>query len=152
MSHQLVESRAKIVPVNGVTVYKGIVAPHYDLCSTIMLNYSEVCIYVLQRTQNRAMRTILMLNRYTRVADMLEVLGFMSIRRRIYYNVVLFVCKMKNGLTPLYLTGEVRMVKERHRYPTGNKCGLDIKATRTETAKKRWYTKGLKCSVVYHRN
>lgn len=37
----------------------------------------------LQRAQNRAMRTILQVNKYTRISDMLEILNFMSIKERL---------------------------------------------------------------------
>lgn len=119
-----------------VTMYRTIIGPHYDYCSTVMINCSEHCMGMLQRTQNRAMRAILMVNRYTPIRTMLQVLGFMSVKQRVHYNVCMLIYKMKNGLSPGYLSEEVRLVSDRHRYETRSRNDIDIAATRTKTAEK----------------
>lgn len=101
-----------------VTIYKSIIAPHFEYCSTIMLNFSENDMDIMQRAQNRAMRAILQCNRYTPIRKMLDALSFMTIKKRMLYNVCLFVHKMKCEMTPPYLSKEVKFVKDEHQYNT----------------------------------
>lgn len=58
---------------------------------------------ILQKTQNRGMRAILRCNRYTRVKDMLDALGFLNIWQKMVYNICVFIYKIKNGMMPGYL-------------------------------------------------
>lgn len=55
-------------------IYKTIIAPHIDYASSIMLNYDRNDIIKLQKIQNRGMRLVLEVNKYTRVEIMLESL------------------------------------------------------------------------------
>ncbi|XP_046737531.1 uncharacterized protein LOC124406219 [Diprion similis] len=89
---------------------------------------------MIQKTQNRAMQSILMVNMFTPIRTMLDVLGFMSGRERMKYNICVLVYKMKNGLAPEYLRSEIRTVSERHGYNTRNKNDLEVRRTRTVTA------------------
>ncbi|CAG5089184.1 Protein of unknown function [Cotesia congregata] len=44
-------------------IYKSIIAPYIDYCSSIMINYSARDLDKLQNIQNRAMRLVLGVNR-----------------------------------------------------------------------------------------
>lgn len=59
------------------TVYKTIIAPHFEYCATIMLGMGSTEKDKLQVAQNRAMRAILHVDCYSRIRDMLEALQFM---------------------------------------------------------------------------
>ena len=59
----------------------------------------------LQKLQHRAMRVILRCNIYTRVNDMLKVLGWMNVYNYIEFNVLMFIHKIKLHVVPPYLQG-----------------------------------------------
>lgn len=109
-----------------------------------MLNCSKENLTLLQKTQNRAMRAILMVNMYMPVRGMLYVLNFMSVREKINFNVCVFVYKMKNGLTPEYLNHHVTTVSEFHDYNTRNKDKIRINRTKTVAAEKSLIYRGFK--------
>lgn len=119
-----------------VLIYKTIIAPHYEYCSSIMLNFSQRMMEMLQKTQNRAMRIILNVNRYTAIKSMLEALCFMNVRQRMEYNVCILVYKMRNNIVPKYLSQEIRYVNEKHAYSTRSSTDIAIERTRTLAAHK----------------
>ena len=67
----------------------------------------------LQIAQNRAMRIILQFNRYTKVKYMLQVVEFMSVRQRLYYNVCIFIFKTVGGVLPKELKNKLQYVGSR---------------------------------------
>jgi len=69
-------------------VYKSIIAPHFEYCATILARMDESQLIRLQVAQNRVMQVILQCDRYARVERMSQVLQFMSVRQRLYYNVL----------------------------------------------------------------
>lgn len=123
-------------------IYNTIVFPHHEYCSTLMINYTDDRLDVLQKLQNRAMRAILNVNKYTSVSLMLKTLSWMSRRQRIIYNTCLFVFKMKNKLYPNYLNDEIKF--HYSHYNTRNKGLLKIAHTRTHSAEKTIVFKGYK--------
>ena len=131
-----------VSPYTLVTVYKSIIAPHFDYCSTIMLNFSEISMSVMQKAQNRAMRAILRCNRFTPITQMLEALSFMNIKERMIYNVCLFVHKMIHGMMPQYLMREVEFVKDVHKYNTRQIENIKVNYCRTNTGQKSMTYKG----------
>lgn len=129
-------------------IYKTIIAPHFNYCSTVMINYDDNKINILQKMQNRAIRNILLVNKYTSIKLMLETLGWLSIRQQIIYNTCIFIYKMINKLTPSYLSELIQYNSERCRYKTRNQKLLNIDFTKTHTAEKtiiykgyNWYNK-----------
>lgn len=109
-----------------------------------MLNCGGKNVSILQRTQNGALRAIVMVDRCIPVKGMLYVLDVMSVKERIKFNVRVLVYKMKNGLTPRYLNELVQTVEEMHEYNTRNKDKIVIRHTKTVTAEKSLEKKGFK--------
>lgn len=108
-----------------------------------MLNYSEFNMKVMQKAQNRAMRAILKCNRFVPIQQMLDALGFMTVKERMVYNVCLFVHKMVYGRMPQYLLREVELdIKNVHKYNTRQEGKLQIKYCRTNTGQKSIKYKG----------
>lgn len=131
-----------------VTVYKSIIAPHFEYCNTIMLNFSENSMSVMQKAQNRAMRAILRCNRFISIRQMLDALSFMTAKERMLYNICIFVHKMVCGMMPQYLLREVEFVKEVHNYNTRQKESIKITYCRTNTGQKTVTYKGYQ---IYNR-
>lgn len=123
-----------------IIVYKTIIAPHFEYCPTILfyVNENEKCL--LQRQQNRAMRAILGVNRYTPIKGMLECLSFMSVNQRLILNNVIFVYKLIHNMLPQYMTDRVRFVHEVHDYHTRQTNEIYIPfAKKTQTQKSLFY-------------
>jgi len=101
---------ANLTPYMRCIVYKAIIAPLFEYCSSILLSVNDTNMQYLQRLQNKGMRVILQCNYRTRVSDMLEALQFMSIKERIEYNTCIFVHKMVIGQCPNYLKNKIKVV------------------------------------------
>lgn len=112
-----------------VLIYKSMIAPYFEYCSTLLVNINEECVNKLQKCQNKAMRIILRVNRYTPIRCMLDALCFLSVRERIKFNVSVFIYKMKNNLLPDYLNRII--VKSDHNYSTRNRNRLLVQKSRT---------------------
>lgn len=125
-------------------IYKSIVAPHFEYCSTLMINYSQNYLDVLQKLQNRSMRMILGVNKYTKINLMLETLGWMSVWERVKYNTMIMVYKMVNNISPKYLQNKLTKSGDTHNYNTRNRSKLCINFTRTYTAEKSITYQGFK--------
>lgn len=121
-------------------VYKSIIAPHFEYCATLLVGMGETQLSKLQIMQNRAMRVIIQCNRYTRVEEMLQVLQFMSIRQRLYYNVCIFIFKIIKGMLPIELGNKIVLVEGRTRQADN----IMIQFRRTKSAQKSLFYEGIK--------
>lgn len=85
-------------------LYKTIIMPHYDYCSTILFLTSAQEIDQLQKLKNRAMRIVLNAEPREHIQTMLDKCDLLSVKQRIYFNVLMFMFKIKRNLLPQYLT------------------------------------------------
>lgn len=115
-------------------IYKSLIAPHFDYCSTIFLSIGETELNLLQKAQNRAMRAIIRCNKYTPIKQMLSALHFFNVRQRIALNTLIFIHKMKLRISPSYLTESLKNVGETHSYNTRQRNNIRIaKCNQTRT-------------------
>lgn len=126
-----------------LTIYKTIIAPHFEYCSTLLINMNDYSMQMLQRAQNRAMRAILGCNRYTPVKDMLDALCFLNVKQRMVFNVCIMVHKIVMGIGPMYLNCLVRKVGDKHNYDTRRRKEIQIDYCRTKIAEKTLMYKGI---------
>lgn len=101
-------------------LYKALIVPHLQFCSTVlwMLNKGEL--QQLQKVQNRAMRVILKCNRYTPINTMLNTLNIMNVNQLVTYRTLIFIHKIKLGSVPEYLGNRIQYVGEIHNHYTRN--------------------------------
>ncbi|XP_011873718.1 PREDICTED: RNA-directed DNA polymerase from mobile element jockey-like [Vollenhovia emeryi] len=125
-------------------VYKTIIAPHFEYCATIMINMGKTELEKLQKAQNRAMRTILQVNRYTRIRDMLVALSFMSIKERLEFNVSVFMYKLVNGMVPNELSSGLELVGDRMGVRTRQAENIKIDFRKTTSAQHSLMYAGVK--------
>lgn len=85
-------------------IYKTVVEPHFTYCSSILFQANNGEIDRLQKLQNKCMRSILKVNRFTNVSAMLSTLEILSVRQLIIFNTIVFIHKMVTDQTPAYLT------------------------------------------------
>ena len=123
-----------------VTLYNSIILPHFTYCSSVIY-VSQVNYCRLQILQNKAMRIILGVNRYTNINIMLEVLGWLDIKKNMYIQTMLFVYKILNKMVPEYLSSRVVSVSAVHSYNTRNKNNSYVNNT----------TKALTYNSLFHK-
>lgn len=108
-------------------IYKAIIAPHFEYCSTILWDIDKKDMELLQRMQNRGMRAILRCHGRTHIATMLDILNFLSVKQRIALNVLKFVDNLSNGRMPIYFKDEVTFLRNVHNYSTRSANQIVIK-------------------------
>lgn len=126
-----------------LTIYKTIIAPHVDYCSTMLFMNSDNELKKIQMLQNRAMRLILKCNRRTHIDLMLDTLNFLSVKQRIYYNTLQMIFKMKNGLLPSYLGELVTYNEEVHNRILRRRSWFRLPFCRKSGSQKSVFYKGL---------
>jgi hypothetical protein len=94
---------SKLSKYSNITLYKAIILPHLDYCSSILFLANNSELNYLQKLQNRMMRTILRSRLDTPIRNMLETLNFLSVRQRVTYNTMVLLYKMEKNLLPDYL-------------------------------------------------
>lgn len=125
-------------------VYKSIIAPHFEYCSTVMVGMGETQIDKLQVAQNRAMRVILQCKRDTRREDMWQALHYMSIRQRIYYNTCIFIFKILRGYLPQTLRGKFIIREERNQRENRQTGNIVLELRKTSGAQRSVFYRGVK--------
>lgn len=93
-------------------LYKSLVAPNIDYCSSILFMLNDTQVDKIQKVQNRFMRLILKAPWLTPIKDMLDNLKWKSIKQKICFNTLKFIFKILNGETPQYLTEKLTQRKD----------------------------------------
>jgi hypothetical protein len=108
----------KLTPACKITLYKSLISPHIDYCSSILFSATNEQFGKLQKLQNKIMRLIIGCNRYTRINDMLSTLGWLNVKQRVYFNTLVLIFKMKNHMLPNYLSEKLSYVRDMHDHNT----------------------------------
>lgn len=105
---------------NRIKVYKAIIAPHFEYCSSILSIFNIGQFEELQKLQNRAMRIILRCKKYTSVNSMLETLKWMNVKQRIMYRTLVVVFQIKKKMLPNYLSSRICYVGDTNTHNVRN--------------------------------
>lgn len=116
----LSRNRKKFDRPTKLLLYKSLIAPSIDYCSSMLFLATSTEINELQRIQNRALRTITSSSIYTSVNSMLLDTNLMSIRQRINYNVLLMIYKARKNMLPSYFTAFFARVGDSQPYNLRN--------------------------------
>ena len=101
--------RNKVSMLTSINIYNTMLKPHFEYGSTILYTCcTEQQLTRLQKLQNKAMRSILQLNRYTPTTFMLDALRWLNVHKRSELNTLNFIQKMKIGEAPEYLTEQLK--------------------------------------------
>lgn len=95
-----------------IMLYKTLIEPYINYCSSILFLACEYDLERIQKLQNRVMRNILKMNKRTSQVTLLEILQFLSVKQRIFYNTMISIFKIINNLWPDYLTKKITFNKE----------------------------------------
>lgn len=125
------------------TIYNTIVLPHFHYASTIlyMANCGEQ--NRLQVLQNRAMRAILRCSRYESVNGMLKKLNWMNTKELLEYSALVFIHRIKLGLSPNYLNGKLKTFAEVHDHDTRSKTSFILEHHNTKSAQNTVFFKAV---------
>lgn len=126
-----------------ITIYKTIIAPHFDYCSTLLFLSDHAAFDRLQKLQNRAMRAVLKCMKLTPISFMLEALDWLSVKQRVYATTLTFIYKLQRGLLPRYLSEMVTFNGEKHNYRTRSRDDFHVTVTRTSKEWNSLFHRGL---------
>lgn len=126
-----------------VLLYKSLIAPDIDYCSSILFLCNETEMHELQKIQNRALRTLTNGNSYSRSAEMLAETGLLSVRQRIFYNTLLLIWKIRTGHLPSYLNEFFHTLGDSQPYSLRNATRLRPPRTITSAAQNSVIYKGV---------
>lgn len=126
------------------TIYKTIIHPHFNYCSTVLFLLNATQISGLQKKQNQALRVILKCDRYTNVKYMLDKLQIFSVRQTIICNTLVFIYKMLHRLLPQHLIENCLFVRDIHNHFTRNQNNFYITTVTTSYGQNNLFHNGLK--------
>lgn len=118
--------RKNLSVMSAIKIFNVMLKPHFEYCASILFTFNAEMMNRLQKLQNRGMRTILKLNRYTSKTFMLEALKWMSVSQKIKMSVLILVYKIKNKMLPTYLTNRLVYVDDIHHHYLRNKSNFRL--------------------------
>lgn len=101
-----------------ITIYKSIIEPHFTYCASIIFLLTDNDFNRLQILQNKCMRTILKAKKDTHIKTMLNILNFTKIKDMVQMYTMIFIHKILNNLTPMYLREKIKFAEENERKST----------------------------------
>ena len=130
--------------VNALPLYKSLIVPHIDYCSTVLFLLSDPQINDLQKIQNRCMCLILKVNGRTHIKDMLDMLQWNSVKQRIYCNALKFIHRIKQGNVAEALTEKMDTRKEIHKRNLRSNDSFHLPSAKKSSTQNCLMYKGLK--------
>lgn len=135
----------KLTMQSRITIYKTIIAPHFEYCPTILFMCNKEQVHRLQLQQNKAMRIVLKCAKWTSVKLMLDTLCWMSVKQRILYLTLLRIFKLKNGMLPKKLTEMVKLVGDTKKYWLRNEDDFQVIMVKKTSTYNSMMNEGLVC-------
>jgi predicted RNA-binding protein with PIN domain len=114
-----------------------------DYCASVLFVLPDSRIKELQKIQNKFLRNILKVNKYTSVKIMLDALKFQSVNQRLVYNNLRFMYKIDHGLAPEYLEKMLRKNKIRYDYNLRRKSLFELPNFRKQITQSSLFYKTL---------
>lgn len=127
---------------NKVMIYKTLIAPHFDYCSSVLFLASKQQRKRMQVLQSKVMRLILRCDRLTPRLLMLDSLQWMSVRQRVEYNTLIFIHKVTKGMAPQYMSDTVTYGRDVHRYNTRRAGDLRLPSYKKSCTQNSLFYKG----------
>ena len=124
-------------------LFKSLVMPHIDFCSSILFMMNQENLHALQLIQNRAMRIILKCPRDTRISNMHQDTQLLSVRQRVNYNVLVLVFKATKSLLPRYISSQHAYVADVQPYALRSNQNLRLPQLLTNMGQKSFLYRGV---------
>ena len=126
-----------------IILYKSIVAPHFDYCSSLLFALKDSNIKQLQKMQNKFMRNILKLKKDTSVSFMLNILCLLSIKQRLAYNVIKIMHSIESDQSPQYLKNFMLKTKSKNNYNLRRNSLYDVPNFKKSNSQDSLFYKGI---------
>ena len=126
-----------------ISIYKAIIAPHFDYCSSLLFLSNQSAFDRLQILQNRVMRTVLKCRKLTPISFMLEALDWLSVKQRVYATTLTFVYKLRRGLLPQYLSEMVTFNSDMHMHQTRSRGDFHLTVKKSVKEMNSLFHRGL---------
>lgn len=126
-----------------ISIYKAIIAPHFDYCSSLLFLSEQSAFDRMQKLQNRSMRAVLKCRKLTPISFMLEALNWLSVKQRVYATTLTFVFKLRRGLLPQYLGEMVTFNGDNHGYSTRSINDFHISVKKSAKQRNSLFHRGL---------
>jgi hypothetical protein len=125
-------------------VYQTIIAPHYEYCASIFLDANEKDIDILQKLQNKAMRVITKCDWYTHSKDMLQKLGWLSIKQQIKLKALKFIHSVVSSNKNDVFKNLYKLNTDIHKFNTRSSNNFHMFPQNNKTGQKSLFCNGLK--------
>ena len=131
-----------------VTVYKSLILPHFDYCSSVWGNLGKGLAQKLQKLQNRAAR-IITGSDYTIRSSKISDLNWSALEQRRDQHLKLLMFKTINKNVPDYLSAKFVPVNTIHNYSLrGADSRIFVPRPSTEALKKVFLTERRSCGIL----
>lgn len=135
--------RNKMDRSTKLLVYKSLILPHIEYCSSILFLTTDQEIHGLQLLQNKALRHILKRDVYTNIDTMLRQLELLDVKQVIYYNTLKLIYKAEQGKLPDYMSELLVNVSEVQPYNSRSNNLYRLPRNLTSAAQNSLMYKGL---------
>ena len=108
-----------------IMVYKSIVEPHFIYCTSILFLSYESDLSRLQILQNKCLRNILRMDKFTNMYQLLEITNFLSVKQSIIMYTLINIFKMINNIWPSNLSSKIKFKHHNERKRT-LRCKNDL--------------------------
>jgi hypothetical protein len=125
-------------------IFNTIIAPHFQYCASLFLDASINDIKILQKLQNKAMRTILKCDWFTHSKDMLVRLDWLSVKENIQVKVLTFIHNTIQLQKMDAFQGFCKKNSEMHNYCTRNAAKYHLKIQNKKSGQKSILCNGIK--------
>lgn len=136
--------RNRLDEKTSLLLFKSLIAPHYDFCSSVLFLMNDSSLRSLQLIQNRAMRIILNAPRDTSILRLLQRTKLLSVKQRITFNVLLFLYKATNNLLPPYICNQLNLISDVQPYQLRSNGRFRLPNMLTRLAQNSLMYKGVK--------
>ena len=136
--------RNKVSMLISINIYNAMLKSHFEYGSTILYTCcTEQQLTRLQTLQNKAMRSILQLNRFTPTTFTLDGLRWFNVHKRLELNMLNFIQKITIGEVLEYLNEQLKYVGEAQPHRLRNANNFRLQLTDTGAMQKSLYYRGL---------
>lgn len=135
--------RKKLDKGTKLLLYKTLLQPHIDYCSSILFLSSDDVMKRLQVLCNRALRAVLLRDNRSSVEELLRDAEVLDVKQRVYFNTLILMHKARLGLLPSYLSEHLSTVSDNQPYNLRRNGLLRLPQYRTTNSQNSFLYKGV---------
>lgn len=128
-------------------LYRSLIEPHFTYCASILYLAKQSDIDRLQIIQNKCMRNILRVDKYTNsqfMLNALNALNIFSVNQLIIFRTLIFIFKIVHNLVPNYLSNKITYRNETNERILRNGNQINLIAAHKSCSQNALFFKGIK--------